>query len=346
MTDEEKRRLDYLRARGLNPPAGFVQEYMGQFPADPRVGQQPPQPAQQTATTVSLDSVVLSDEKREEIKAAISQVHNGQLIFDTWGFAEVFEKGTAVTLLFYGVPGTGKTLMAQAIANELRADLKVYGMAEIGSSEPGGSERFIKKIFATAKDFFKTSRRQQVILFDECDALLYDRNKVGVILGAQINALLTEIERHEGIIVFTTNRIGTLDPALERRIAAKVEFPFPDGEQREAIWKRMIPSKAPIADDVDFGQLATFPLAGGNIKNAVMNAARMAAYKKSDSITMENFLVAIEREVNSQQAFNQKSPGDYVAEAQMDMGEDRKISIVNKMSNFLKGEENININRK
>lgn len=253
--------------------------------------------------SMMFESVVISDEKREEIKAAISQVENEKILFEEWGFAEVFEKGTAITLLFWGIPGGGKTLMAQAIAEELDADLKIYGMAEIGSSEPGGSERFIKTIFKKAKDFFGTNKKHQVILFDECDALLYDRNKVGVILGAQINTLLTEIERHDGIVIFTTNRLGVLDPALERRIAAKIEFPFPTREQREQIWKRMIPKKAPIAKDVNFKELSMYPLAGGNIKNAVLNAARMATYKQQKHITMHNFVNAIEKEAQSQSEF-------------------------------------------
>lgn len=286
--------------------------------------------------TVPFKSVVISDEKREEIQAAISQFENAPKLFTEWGFEEVFEKGTAVTLLFWGIPGSGKTLMAQAIAEELDAELKTYGMAEIGSSEPGGSERFIQKLFKEAKDFFTINKKQRVILFDECDALLYDRNKVGVILGAQINTLLTEIERHDGIVIFTTNRLSVLDPALERRIAAKIEFPFPTREQRVAIWKRMIPKKAPIAKDVNFKELAMYPLPGGNIKNAVLNAARMAVYKKQKHITMNNFVQAIEKEAQSQAEFEANydrgnegrgwstkpiSAGDY------SMGESRKLSV-------------------
>lgn len=255
---------------------------------------------------IKLSSVVISEDKREEIKAAISQVDNSKLIFDTWGFSEVFEKGTAVTMLFYGSPGTGKTLMAQAIADEMKMDLKIYGMAEIGSSEPGGSERVIQRIFKEAKDLLTGEDKKRVILFDECDSLLYDRAKVGVILGAQINALLSEIERHEGIVIFTTNRIGTLDPALERRITAKIEFTFPTKEERLKIWERLIPSKAPIHKDVKFKNLANFPIAGGNIKNVVLNAARMAAYRKADSIDMDHFLDAIERENRAIKAFEKK----------------------------------------
>lgn len=284
---------------------------------------------------IALDSVVLSDSKKEEIRAAMSQIENSKIIFEEWGFADVFEKGTAITLLFYGIPGTGKTLMAQAIADELGAELKIYGTADIQSSEPGGAERTIRKIFDEAKSFFRSNKKQRVVLFDECDSLLYDRNKVGVILGAQINAMLTEIERHDGIIIFTTNRMGKLDPALERRIAAKIEFPFPDKAQREAIWKRMIPAKAPLGKDVDFDALAEYPLAGGNIKNAVLNAARKAAYLKSNLIMMKHFKDAIEKESISAQAFSAAAEGDHNGQlGDVHMEDNNKIVVGNKNINI------------
>ncbi len=296
---------------------------------------------------VSFDSVVLAPEKKEEIKAAISQMENEEQIFDKWGFGDIFEKGTAVTLLFHGVPGTGKTLMAQAIADDLKAELKVYGTAEIESSEPGGAERAIKKIFITARDFFTANKKPQVILFDECDALLYNRNKVGVILGAQINTLLGEIEKHEGIIIFTTNRIGILDPALERRIAAKIEFPFPDLLQRKAIWERMIPKSAPLGKDVDLERLAVYPLAGGNIKNAVLNAARMAAYKKESKIPMKYFVQAIEREAIAQKAFEAEyQQGHFQPAPITGAGEDYGMTEGNKLTTDLKIDINSNKERK
>ena len=254
-------------------------------------------------TKVTIDSVVLKDEKKEEIRAAISQQENAKIIFDKWGFGEVFEKGTAVSMLFWGIPGTGKTLMAQAIADEFDSDLKIYSTADIQSMEPGGAERMIRKIFEEATKKNKAKGRHRVILFDECDSLLMDRNEVGPILGAEVNALLTEIERYEGIIIFTTNRLGKLDPALERRLSAKIEFEFPDEAARHAIWQRMIPKQAPLHKDVDLKKLAKHRVAGGNIKNAVLNAARHAAYKKADRITHDHFEQAVKREVASQQAF-------------------------------------------
>lgn len=252
---------------------------------------------------IKLDSVIISKDKIEQIRAAISQQENEQTIFNDWGFSEVFEKGTAISLLFWGIPGTGKTLMAQAIADETGAELKIYGTADIQSSEPGGAERTIKEIFKSAKTNNKEGGKKVVLLFDECDSLLTDRNEVGVVLGAQVNTLLQELERYEGIVIFTTNRMGKLDPAVERRIAAKIEFTFPDRKERRAIWGRLIPKKAPINTDVNLDQLSKIPLAGGNIKNSVLNAARTAAYEKSKTIKMKHFVDAIEKEARSLQAF-------------------------------------------
>lgn len=251
---------------------------------------------------ISLDSVIISAGKKEEIRAAIAQVKHQDLIFDEWGFGDVFEKGTAISLLFWGIPGTGKTLMAQAIADEVGGELQIITTAEIESSEPGGAEREIKAAFAVARKKSKEGK-QQVLLFDECDSLLTDRNELGPILGAQVNCLLGEIEKYEGIIIFTTNRLGKLDPALNRRITAKIEFEFPNRASRREIWKRMIPKKAPLDKDVDLEHLSEHAIAGGNIKNAVLNAARIAAFRGDKKLRHEHFQEAIEKEMKGLQAF-------------------------------------------
>lgn len=268
---------------------------------------------------VSFDSVIMSQEKKEQIDSAISQLKHHDKIFKKWGFEEVFEKGTAVSMIFYGVPGTGKTLMAEAISNKLDQELLIISPAEIETQVPGGAERNIKRYFKVASgkmgaptgEVNKSNgepilgpAKKHVILFDECDSLITDRTNVGMILAGQINTILSELEKFEGVVIFTTNRIGTLDPAIERRLTAKVEFEFPNQELRKAIWLRMIPKKAPIAKDVDFDHLAEFPLAGGNIKNVVLNAARLAAYKELDEIDLDSFTEVINDEVKSIVSFN------------------------------------------
>lgn len=252
-----------------------------------------------SAVKVDFDSVILTAEKKNQIVEAIEQVNNHDLIFKDWGFGEKFEKGTAISLLFYGLPGTGKTLMGQAIADKFNYKLKVISTAEIETPEPGGAERNIQKHFQEASD------GKTVLLFDECDSLIHDRGRVGMIMAAQINALLTALENHKGIVIFTTNRLGSLDTAFERRLSLKLEFPMPDAEHRVMIWKRMFPSQAPVDTNVRWQDLAKVEIAGGHIKNVVLKAARKAAASKAKRITDDIIWDCLENEIASSQAFTE-----------------------------------------
>ena len=246
---------------------------------------------------IDFNSVVIADHKRQQIIEALEQIHQHDLIFDQWGFDQTIEKGKGVSMLFYGPPGTGKTLMGQAIANKLDRKLLIIGTADIESSAPGESERNIRKYFEDAK------KEGNILLFDECDSLIYTRQNVGPILGAQINELLSQIERFDGITLFTTNRLGTLDEAVNRRLALKLEFNMPTVEERVKIWQRMIPKAAPIDKDIDWERLAGLEITGGYIKNAVLRAARMAAIEdledKHKKIRMEHLVRALSQEAES-----------------------------------------------
>lgn len=252
---------------------------------------------------IKFSSVIIEDAKRDQILEALEQVNQSKLIFDKWGFGETMEKGKGVSMLFWGPPGTGKTLMAQAISDHLGYTLKVVGVADIESSAPGESERNIRKIFKEAKE------AKTVLLFDECDSLIYNRSQVGAILGAQINELLSQIERFEGVMLFTTNRLGILDEAMNRRLALKLEFGMPTLEQRVKIWKRMFPTKAPIEKGVNWAKLAKVEIAGGYIKNTVLRAARMAAIEKvpdkDKRITMAHLIKSLQLEAQSMLEFDE-----------------------------------------
>lgn len=255
-----------------------------------------------TRQGVAFDSVIIENQKRQQILEALEQINFNDLIFIRWGFSKTFEKGRGISMLFYGPPGTGKTLMAQAIADKLSYELKVIATAEIESSEPGQAERNIRS-------YFTTSGGRTILLFDECDSLIYDRSNVGAIMGAQVNELLSSLEKFEGITIFTTNRLGTLDEAVNRRLSLKLEFSMPDYEQRMGIWQRMFPAEAPLDQDVNWEKLAKVEVAGGYIKNSVLRAARMAACAKGvpdtdKKIKMEHLVKALRQEVEAMMEFN------------------------------------------
>lgn len=234
-----------------------------------------------------LEALVLNGSAKQEIIALLKQHEHGTKLFEEWGLGETIEYGKGMTLLFHGGPGTGKTWGANCIAKSLGKKLSVISAAEIQSSEPGGANRAIQAAFRDAK--------KKVLLLDECDSLITSRSQVGMIIGSEINTLLTEIEKFEGVCILTTNRIETLDEALERRIALIVEFPNPNFEARLGIWKRLLPSKMPLGKDVKVEALAEFSLTGGQIKNVILQAARMAVADNQKKVSSEHFNSAISR---------------------------------------------------
>jgi len=96
--------------------------------------------------------------------------------------------------------------------------------------------------------------------------------------NAVVSVLLNELEHSPGVVIFATNLAANIDPAFERRIRTHILFEMPDAAARERIWRVQIHSrKTPLADDVDFADLAArYPRSGGDIKNAVLKAAQIA----------------------------------------------------------------------
>jgi ATP-dependent 26S proteasome regulatory subunit len=249
----------------------------------------------------SLSRVVLEEPVKEEIIAVLKQHEHSNKIFKDWGLDETLEYGKGMGFLFYGKPGVGKTFTAHCIAKALGKELLVVSPAEIQSSEPGGANRAIQEAFKNAK------RNNKILLLDECDGLITTRSDMGMIIAGEINTLLTEIEKFDGIIILSTNRIDTLDEALERRISLIIEFPEPNFDKRVELWKVLVPSKMPLSKDVVFDKLAEYKMTGGQIKNAILNAARFAAAKEQEKVTLENFTVAIDRINKSKSLMGKKS---------------------------------------
>lgn len=239
--------------------------------------------------TSHLDKLVLDPQSKGEIINVLKQHKNLTKIFEEWGLSEIMEYGKAMSLLFYGIPGTGKTWGANCIAKALQKELLIISAAEIQTSEPGGANRNIQAAFKQAK------MKGNVLFLDECDGLITDRSHVGMILASEINTLLTCLEQFDGVVIFATNRCDTLDPAMARRISLMVEFKTPDEKTRKDIWGVLLPKKMPLADDVSIEKLAKFDLTGGYIKNAILSAARTAAGDECDCVHMKHFAQAIKR---------------------------------------------------
>ena len=241
---------------------------------------------------VGLTDLALSVSTRDSVALALDHVRNAGKLMDSWGLRDAFPYGTGVTMLFYGPPGTGKTATAEAIAHELDKPLLVADYSKIQNCFVGQTE---KNIVST----FRKARQHDAVLFwDEADAMFFDRDAASRTWEVRdVNVLLQEVERFEGVCILATNRKMTLDKALERRITAKVEFPRPEREVREAIWRKLIPKRLPLATDVDISRLSSADLAGGEIKNVILNASRFACGRSDDaSVTARDFQRALDME--------------------------------------------------
>jgi SpoVK/Ycf46/Vps4 family AAA+-type ATPase len=149
-----------------------------------------------------------------------------------------------------------------------------------------------------------------VLLWDEADAMFYDRDTAFRNWEVRdVNVLLQELERFQGVCVLATNRKITLDKALERRIMLKVEFERPDRIMRRRIWECLLPKKLPVARDVDLDELSGTDLSGGEIKNVILNAARAALERRARGpVERQDFLRAMEMETNGRWNLENQRP--------------------------------------
>lgn len=260
---------------------------------------------QRKAIKRKLAKVILPEIIKDDIVAQVIIHSERDRLFTDWGLGEVIEYGRATAMLFHGGPGTGKTFMAKAVADALGVPLLSRMAGDMQSAMPGEYEQNLKELFEEA------SNNNGVIFFDECDGLLQSRQGMGQIMSAENNYLLQRIEEHEGIVIMATNRITTLDEALERRLSLIVGFPDPTPEIRKTIWENHLPKKLPLAKDVNVDTLAQFELTGGQIKNVVLNAARFALASDKELVDEECFTRAISRLLEGKKEFNKKGERDF-----------------------------------
>ena len=213
-------------------------------------------------------------------------------VYDRWGFGRSSRRGLGISALFSGASGTGKTLAAEILANDLQLDLYRIDLSCVVNKYIGETEKNLRRVFDAAES------GGAVLFFDEADALFGKRGEVrdshDRYANIEINYLLQRMESYCGLAVLATNRKTDLDPAFLRRIRFIVNFPFPDQGMRHEIWKRIFPAAVPV-DGVDFGRLARMSLSGGSIRNVAMGAAFLAA-ADGRAVGMDHLHAAAQRE--------------------------------------------------
>ncbi|HET9345468.1 MAG TPA: ATP-binding protein [Candidatus Limnocylindrales bacterium] len=250
--------------------------------------------AERLSPTATWDDIVLPDDAVRQLREICSRVDEVYHVLGEWGFGSRFSRGRGTSALFAGPSGTGKTMAAEIVATELGLDLYRIDLAGVVSKYIGETEKNLDRIFAAAEG------ANAILLFDEADALFGKRSEVrdahDRYANIEISYLLAKMELFEGLTILATNLRQNLDEAFVRRLAFTIHFPFPNAASRAEIWRRVWPSAVPLAADVDLELLARdHRLSGGNIRNAAIAAAYLAAAEDS-AVAMRHLRHAVRRE--------------------------------------------------
>ena len=204
-------------------------------------------------------------------------------------------------VILYGVPGTGKTLLAKAVANQTSATfLRVVG-SELIQKYLGDGPKLVRELFRVADDLSPT-----IVFIDEIDAVGSKRYESSSGGTREIQRTMLELlnqldgfdERGDVKVIMATNKIEVLDPALIRpgRIDRKIEFPLPDTKTKRHIFN-IHTSKMTLAEDVDLEKfvMAKDELSGADIKAVCTEAGMLALRERRMKVCHEDFVKAKEK---------------------------------------------------
>jgi hypothetical protein len=248
--------------------------------------------AQRIEVRAGWRDIVLPDASLNMLHTVAIHVRQQEKVLERWGFAAQTSRGLGITALFTGQSGTGKTLAAEVLANELHLDLYRIDLSQVVSKYIGETEKNLCAVFDVAEN------SGAILLFDEADALFGKRSEVkdshDRYANIEVSYLLQRMEAYRGLAILTTNMRAALDVAFLRRIRFIINFPFPDQGLRRRIWGCMFPAQTPTSG-LDLDKLARLNLPGGNIRNVALNAAFLAADEGSP-VRMDHLLMSAQHE--------------------------------------------------
>ena len=237
--------------------------------------------------------LVLPDSIQIQLQEICHQVRYHRRVFEQWGFAQKMSLGRGLSALFTGPPGTGKTMAAEVIAQDLQLDLYKIDLSQVVSKYIGETEKNLDRVFTAARDV------RAILFFDEADAIFGKRSEVkdahDRYANLEVAYLLQKMEEFEGISILTSNLRQNMDEAFVRRIRFIVNFSVPNQAARLQIWQRIFPPDLPKAELALPLLAKQFELTGGSIRNVALAAAFLAA-AEDQPVTMPHILQAVRQE--------------------------------------------------
>lgn len=241
-----------------------------------------------------LSDLILPKREKERIMEVCANFQYYHKVYTEWDMQSKMPYGRAISVLLCGPPGTGKTMTAHVIANQLELPLFHADLSQIADKYIGETEKHLETIFSEAE------KSNCVLLLDEADSICGKRSEVTDSKDRYANNdtafLLQRLEQYEGIVILATNFVNNLDTAFMRRMKYILQFSIPNAATRKKIWRSCFPEQLPAASNLDFDYLAEqFDFAGANIKNVVLAASFLAA-SEDQPVQMRHILRSIGNE--------------------------------------------------
>jgi ATP-dependent 26S proteasome regulatory subunit len=242
----------------------------------------------------SLDEIALSEDVIKQIEEMLAYIQNQDKLLREWQFARFLKAGSGLSINFFGAPGTGKSITAEAIAHRLGMSIIKANYGELESAFVGGTSENLSEIFEAAE------KSNSLLLFDEADSVLSRRiTNLSQAADHGVNSakstLLTLLDKFNGVIIFTTNLFEHYDEAFLRRILFNVEFSPPSFEMRTQLWGFHLADTIPR--NISYEKLSELSdgLCGGDIKNVTIKLGLRLLTGRIDIINEPVVISEIER---------------------------------------------------
>ncbi|MEC4677977.1 MAG: ATP-binding protein, partial [Nitrospirota bacterium] len=250
-------------------------------------------PARHIETQLDWKDLVLHPGTRRQIEEIETWIRHGSTLMNDWGMASKLRPGYRA--LFYGVPGTGKTMTASILGKATGREVYKVDLSLVVSKYIGETEKNLAKIFDQAE------HKHWILFFDEADALFGKRGETKDAhdrhANQEVSFLLQRIESFDGIAILASNLKDNLDDAFARRFESIIFFPLPRPEERLRLWRQGFSAKAELHSGLDLEKISkNHALSGGAIMNVIRFVSLQALKDGGRSITNKDVQQGIRRE--------------------------------------------------
>ncbi|ELY91133.1 AAA family ATPase [Natrialba hulunbeirensis JCM 10989] len=232
------------------------------------------------------EDISLNDKPMTHLQELAGHLQYRGPVTSEWGFGEPGSRGDGIVALFYGQPGTGKTMAAEIIAAETGLDLYRVDLSQVINKYIGETESRLATLLDEAE------RSNAILLFDEADAIFGKRAEVtdatDRYANTEINFLLQRLESFDGILLLTTNKETGIDPAFKRRIDHSIQFDKPQELIRRELWRDAFPEGASVdTETFDYEFLGRIAITPALIRKVAKYAAYIAATQAHEGRVFE-----------------------------------------------------------